>query len=199
MPVPLNYQISEYDCGPISLLNALSVQFSRKSIQPSMIKAVFNYTMDSCDAKGRSGQKGTSAAALRFIGKWLNEYRQQCDFPVYCKNLQPNEVFLGENGKLNIAIRNGAVAIVRCVLGTEHYILITGVDDTHVLAWDPYYLEKPIRMKSIETVNDAPCTHNRRISFEQMNKIGRFYYSLGDTAKRECLLIYNTEKSTEMF
>ncbi len=199
MSVPLNYQISEFDCGPISMLNALSVQFHRKQIQPSIIKAVFNYTMDSCDAKGRSGQKGTSAASLRFIGKWLNEYSQQCAFPVYCKNLRPDEVFLGEGSKLNIAVQNGAVAIVRCLLGTEHYILITGVDDTHVLAWDPYYLATPIRKKSIETITDAPFTHNRRIAFAQMNQTGRYYYSLGDFAKRECLLIYNTDKTSERF
>lgn len=199
MSVPLNYQISEYDCGPISMLNALSFQFSRKAIQPSMIKAVFNYTMDSCDAKGRSGQKGTSAAALRFIGKWLNEYRQQCDFPVYCKNLKPAEIYLGEGSKLNIAIENGAVAIVRCLLGTGHYILITGIEGEYVLAWDPYYLAKPIRKKTIETITDAPFTHNRRIHFSQMNQAGRFYYNLGEEEKRECLLIYNTTKSTEMF
>ncbi|MFI3168362.1 MAG: peptidase C39 [Faecalibacterium sp.] len=199
MPVPLNYQISEYDCGPISMLNALSVQFSRKQIQPSMIKAVFNYTMDSCDSKGRSGQKGTSAAALRFIGKWLNEYNQQCGFPVYCKNLHPNDIFLGKDSKLNIALDNGAVAIVRCLLGTGHYILITKADDTHVYAWDPYHLDNPIRKKTIQTITDTPCSHNRRIHFDQMNQTGRYYYSLGDIEKRECLLIYNTTKSTEMF
>lgn len=199
MAVPLNYQISEYDCGPFSLLNALSVQFSRKELQPCLLKTVFNYTLDSCDKTGRSGQKGTSAASLRFVGKWLNEYHQRCDFPVHCKNLQPNDIFLGEGSKLNLAIEQGAVAIVRCLLGTGHYILITKIDETHVYAWDPYYLEKPIRKKTIETITDAPCSHNRRIAFSQMNQTGRFYYSLGDVENRECLLIYNTNKSKKMF
>ena len=50
MVVPLSFQISEFDCGPVSLLNALSRLFDRKLIQPCMIKAIYSYTLDNCDA-----------------------------------------------------------------------------------------------------------------------------------------------------
>lgn len=34
MKIPLHYQITEYDCGPTSLLNGLSFLFEREEIHP---------------------------------------------------------------------------------------------------------------------------------------------------------------------
>ena len=60
MAIPLNYQISEFDCCPVSLLNALNLQFDRKLIQPCIIKAIYTYTLDCCDSRSRPGQKVTA-------------------------------------------------------------------------------------------------------------------------------------------
>ena len=37
MKNPLHYQISECDCGPISMLNAVSYLFEREEIPPEII------------------------------------------------------------------------------------------------------------------------------------------------------------------
>ena len=34
MKIPLRYQMSEYDCGPTALLNAMSFLFDRAEIPP---------------------------------------------------------------------------------------------------------------------------------------------------------------------
>ena len=34
MKVPLRYQVTNYDCGPTSLLNGLSILFEREEIPP---------------------------------------------------------------------------------------------------------------------------------------------------------------------
>ncbi len=195
MAIPLNYQISEFDCGPVSLLNALNLQFDRKLIQPCLIKAIYNYTLDCCDAKSRPGQKGTSAAALRFIGEWMNEYGQSCGFPIHCESLAPADIRLGEGSVLNRALENGAVAVTRCVLCVGHYVLITGAKDGWADLWDPYHVEKIIRKPTIRMVRDEPYHCNRRVAYSQMNAPGKGYYSMGEEDQRECLLIYNTAVS----
>lgn len=192
MALPLNYQISEYDCGPTCLLNALNHQFDRRLIQPCLIKAIYSYTLDSCDNRSHPGNRGTSAAALHFIGEWLNAYGKNCGFPVRCESLPPEDIWLGEGSPLNAALEQGAVAVTRCILCVGHYVLLTGLQGQTVELWDPYYVDKPFRRRTIQMVRDDPCHCNRRVDFCQMNSEGKCHYNLGETARRECLLIYNT-------
>ena len=47
MKIPLRYQVSEYDCGPTSLLNALNYLFQREEISPELIRNIaFNHTLE---------------------------------------------------------------------------------------------------------------------------------------------------------
>lgn len=195
MAIPLNYQISEYDCGPVSLLNALNVLFDRKLIQPCLIKAVYNYSLDCCDTKSRPGYKGTSAAALRFLGDWMNEYGQSCSFPIHCEFLSGADVALAPDSRICRALAQGGVAVTRCLLSVGHYVLITGAEGGVAELWDPYHVEVPIRKRSIRMVTDQPYHCNRRVTFAQMNAEGKGYYSFGDIEKRECLLLFNTQAS----
>lgn len=197
MAIPMNYQISEFDCGPVSLLNALNKLFDRKQIQPCVIKAIYTYTLDDCDAQRHPGQKGTSAAALRFVGEWLNNYGRQCNFPVKCVSLPPEEIRLEPGSPLNIALSEGAVAVTRCILDVGHYVLLTGLDGEDALLWDPYHLEKTLRKKGIIQTDAYPHDYNRRVAFDQMNRTGKGAYNLGPWEKRECLLIWNTSRLVE--
>jgi len=40
MKNPLNYQTTEYDCGPTTLINAISYLFRREEIPPDVIKHI---------------------------------------------------------------------------------------------------------------------------------------------------------------
>ena len=42
----LNYQTSEYDCGPVSLTNAIRYLFDREIIYPDIIKYIMLYCLD---------------------------------------------------------------------------------------------------------------------------------------------------------
>ena len=87
------------------------------------------------------------------------------------------------------------MAVTRCMLDVGHYVLLTGQQQDAALLWDPYYLEKPIRKKTIAVVEDHPYEYNRRVAFAQMNSEGKGMYSLGPVEKRECLLVWNTAKA----
>lgn len=197
MPIPLSYQISEYDCGPVCLLNALNVLFDRKLLPPCLIKAIYQYSLDCVDNQGRLGKRGTSACAIRFLSSWLNDYSRSCNFPIRCESLPSSEIRFEEGNHLMRALENGGVAIIRCRLGVPHYVLVTGAADGWVQMWDPYHIEIPIRKKSIRMVEDHPYRYNRLVTYEQVNSTGKGYYSLGEIDTRECTLFFNTNTSAE--
>lgn len=49
MKVPLRYQVTEFDCGTISLLNVLSYLYERAEIPAELVKAIHRYTLDCYD------------------------------------------------------------------------------------------------------------------------------------------------------
>jgi hypothetical protein len=67
MKIPLRYQISEYDCGPTSLLNAMSFLFQREEITPELIRNIMLYSLDSYGSGGVLGKSGTSRMAMAFL------------------------------------------------------------------------------------------------------------------------------------
>ena len=46
MKNPLRYQMTEYDCGPSSMLNAVSVLFEREEIPPEILRSIMLYCLD---------------------------------------------------------------------------------------------------------------------------------------------------------
>lgn len=74
MKTPLRYQITEFDCGSVSLVNCITYLFEREHIPAELIKAINTYTLDCYDEHGNLGQKGTSREAVKFLTRWI------CDF-----------------------------------------------------------------------------------------------------------------------
>ena len=60
MKNPLHYQLTEYDCGPTSLLNAVNYLFEREEIPPEIVRNIMLYCLDCYGADGVSGKSGTS-------------------------------------------------------------------------------------------------------------------------------------------
>lgn len=71
MKIPLRYQMSEYDCGPTSMLNAISYLFEREEIPPEVIRNIMLYCLDCYNSEGVPGKCGTSMAAMMFLSNWL--------------------------------------------------------------------------------------------------------------------------------
>ena len=65
----LIYQSSEYDCGPVSLINGIRYLFDREEIFPDVIKFIMLYCMDTYNEAGELCKHGTSAAAMNFVAE----------------------------------------------------------------------------------------------------------------------------------
>lgn len=191
--VPLGYQITEYDCGPTTMLNVFSYLFDRKQLQPDMVAAVYRYCLDGFSPSGVCGKTGTSREAMEFMSHWFNHYCAQRNFPGRSEILTRDEVFLGEGSKIIECLNAGGCAVVRCFLCCCHYVLLTAVEGDKICLFDPYFNDKLFRRRDIELITDQPCKMNRRVPFERMNSDGKDYYALGPYDMRECVLYFNTE------
>lgn len=193
MKTPLSYQVSEFDCGPTSLLNAVNFLFDREQIYPDLIKYIQLYCMDGFNDGGEIGKGGTSRMAMRFLANWLNQYRCVRKLPIFCETLKSREVFLAKGSKITRALAQGCCAIVRVDLGGAHYVLLTGVEDDKVCLFDPYYREAPFRNPGIVKIDNDPFRMNRKVDFDVMNSENKRFYALGKPEKRECVLLFNTK------
>ena len=74
MDNPLRYQMTEYDCGTTSMLNAVSYLFRRDEIPPELTRNIMLYCLDCFGEDGSTGRRGTSRMAMMFLSNWLNGY-----------------------------------------------------------------------------------------------------------------------------
>lgn len=95
MKNPLHYQISEYDCGPTSMLNAIIYLFDRDEIPPEVIRNTMLYCLDCYSKEGIPGKRGTSRAAMMFLSNWLNEFGNLGMMTVSSEYLSGSEVYIG--------------------------------------------------------------------------------------------------------
>ena len=57
MKNPLHYQLSEYDCGPTSMMNAIAYLFEREEIPPEAIRNTMLYCLDCHNKEGIPGKR----------------------------------------------------------------------------------------------------------------------------------------------
>lgn len=94
MKVPLRFQVTEFDCGTVSLLNAFSYLFERKEIPAELVRAIHLYTLDCHDDKGNIGGGGTSREAINKLTHWITRYANEHKFNVKCERLEKDQVNL---------------------------------------------------------------------------------------------------------
>lgn len=191
MKNPLNYQVTEYDCGPTTVLNAVSCLFKREEIPPVIIKHIMTYCLDSCNDKGEFGKGGTSRIAMMYMSNWFNQYHTVQDFPIRCEYLTGAAVTVGPDTLLTRGLRQGAVAVVRLWYGCWHYVLFTGADRRSVHLFDPYFRKIPFAESGITVVSDRPSRMNRKVEFELLEEECKGVYALGPRETREAVLMLN--------
>ena len=198
MKNPLNYQMTEYDCGPTTMMNALSFLFPREQIPPELMRGVMQYTMDGYNRRGEPCKSGTSDMAMRFIAEWLNHYAAVRRFPLRALNLQGAAVRLETNSRVTECLQQRGVAVAKVMLGVWHYVLLTGLDGDCVELFDPYYRHKPYRFEGVEMVWDKPKRCNRRVRQSLLNAEDKGIYAFGKVDCRECVLLFNTKTRLTM-
>ena len=194
MKVPLRYQITEYDCGPTSLLNGLSFLFEREEIPPEVVRNIMLFCLDSYGADGFSGKSGTSHAAMQFLSHWLDGFGQTGRMDLSSVYLSGRDVTFGQNSLLRDALTRGGAAVVRVDLEGWHYILLTGIDGDRVYAFDPYRSDDAAE-------EETSAWFNRVLSAQHMEGDGICPYAFGPTEEREAVLLFNgrtvlTEEAT---
>lgn len=199
MKNPLSYQTTEYDCGPTSMMNAISFLFEREEIPPDVIKYIMLYCLDVYNDQGEVGKRGTSCMAMMFISNWLNQFGKVKDFRIETDYLTKEEVFMGQTSKIVAGIQQGGVAVVRLYFEEEHYVLLTGIDNEEVYLFDPYYRTQPFKEEGIELIKDAPMKMNRKVPFSYFNKESKEIYALGPQNAREAVVLINktTQRTQE--
>lgn len=193
MKTPLHYQMTEYDCGPISMMNAMIYLFDREQIPPDLIRNIMLYCLDGYGAEGAPGKSGTTRAAMMFLSNFLCSFGRTGQLDISCRYLSGSCVRVSQNSGITDCLRRGGAVVVRLyLLEDAHYILLTGVDGESVYAFDPYLLEEPLPEQDILVTDAYPYHHNRVIPFSYFNCTGRTQYALGDMANREAVLLFNT-------
>ena len=164
------------------------------------------YSLDCYNSEGIQGKSGTSCAAMTFLTNWLNSLNKIGRLPVSAQHLTAEQVYLGDGSRLNHALACGGAVIVRLYFDEPHYILLTGQDGENILAFDPYYVEKPFDFApDIQLRSDHLKQYNRIVPSYYFNREGTTIYALGPTAEREAVILYNTatrlteEKTIEYF
>ena len=170
MKNPLHYQLSEYDCGPTSMMNAIAYLFEREEIPPEAIRNTMLYCLDCHSKEGIPGKRGTSRAAMMFLSNWLNEYGELGIMSVSSEYLSGRSVYISEESRINHALNHGGVAVVRLYLEEEHYVLMTGIQNENILLFDPYYWDKPFEQKDILMDDKHPREYNRIVPFQYFNQ-----------------------------
>ena len=198
MKNPLNYQTTEYDCGPTTVLNAINSLFHREEILPEVVKSIMQYTLDSYNSRGEAYKSGTSGMAMMFLSNWLNHFGKVKKWPIHCKILNGEQVYIGKNSHITECLQQGGVVVARVMLGCWHYVLLTGIDKNYVYIFDPYYRKNPFKEDGIEMIKDAPTKMNRKVSYSILNNEGKENYALGKLDERECVLMYHQERRKTM-
>lgn len=188
MKVPLRFQVTEFDCGTISLLNAFSFLFEREEIPAALVKSIHKYTLDCYDEEGNIGQGGTSREAIDKLTHWITRYTNEHDFKVKCTHLQQEDITLE---KMYECIKNNGCIFLRCWQTVEHYVIVTNMDKKYAYIFDPYYLDKKeyIRDKEVKIILNKPFTHNRKVSLKRLMSESKKDFSFGVVERRECVLI----------
>ena len=191
MKNPLHYQLSEYDCGPTSMLNAMSYLFQREEIPPEIIRNIMLYCLDCYGADGASGKSGTSCMAMMFLSNWLNSFGTAGHLPVSSRYLSGEAVNFRQDSSLRDALRRGGAAVVRVGFDGWHYVLLTDIREDLVYLFDPYYRDQPFPDGAIRIVTDHPMEYNRIVPIRFFEREVQEVYSFGPTAGREAVLLFN--------
>lgn len=194
----LNYQSTEYDCGPTTVTNAIRYLFEREEIPPTLIKGIMMYGNDTFNDSGEMGKRGTSPEAIHYLACWLNGFSKGCGFPLRAEALGGDEAKMVPGSRTLQCVEEGGAALIWCWSGGYgHYVLLTSVEEDGIGLFDPYYeddLKLTMEENGARIVNDQPCRMNRVVKMEVINADDTRDFAMGEWEKRVNLLMWNTSR-----
>ncbi len=147
---------------------------------------------------------GTSAAAMRFVGSWLNQLAAVRSFPIQTQFLFGNDVTLSPDSEISQALLHGAAVAASFLSKFRTMLFNRHFQRRGVFFFDPYYEEEgtpefdaEYYAKGIRFIYDQPKCANRAVSLERINRLSHGYYELGEFSCREALLMFRTSGECE--
>lgn len=178
---PFYYQTSEYDCGSVSVINAINFMIKREQITPLLLKKVWEYTLDKPDIYGKIGKRGTSSCGMKQIAEFINIAEDcPCKAEYIEKEQVTKEVF-------EETLQRQGCVVFRCYSDVEHYVLLTHMDNTYFYLFDPWYLKEEQVLRNTECINNQP-DYNRKIPKTRLNEPITELFTFPELAKRDAIL-----------
>ncbi len=191
MKIPMHYQISEYDCGPTSLLNMIAYFYHRKSVPQIIFHKIYTMTLDGYATNGRTYSRyGTSDEAMENFADWVNRFREHDTFCLKADILKGRQVHMVSGGRIEHTLQNGGCAVAKVMLKEPHYVLLTGADTRRqqIRLFDPYYREKAFNRTDVIWTLEHPKAYNCVLPYSYLEQSARTYYSFGAVRQRLCIL-----------
>lgn len=191
MKIPLRYQMTEYDCGTTSILNAVTYLYEREEIPPILVYNINKYTIDEFNEKGEENKGGTSTDAVRLLARWINSFSRSRNADIKCEILDGEDVDI-YNKKVKKCVSSGGVIVARVWHGEgEHYVIITKLDDEHAYVFDPYYVEitEYDNDDDVEIIKYRKLEYNRSVTLKRISSGTEKDYSLVTNENRQLLLM----------
>lgn len=184
MKSPLRYQITEFDCGTVSLINAISYLYDREEIPSKLIRSIYVYTLDCHNTKGIMNDK----EMIDDLCNWIVKYSSRNDFDLVCKHLTNSDVNYDNILK---CIRENGCAFVKCYQDDPHYTIITNINELNTYMFDPYYMDfdSYVDDNEVRCVQSKPFEYNRIVRTDRVFSEETKDFSLGKISKRECVLM----------
>lgn len=194
MKTPLNFQVSEFDCGTVSAINVINYLFAREEIPAQLLRSIYRYTLDRISPTGKAGEGGTSTQAMTLLANWFNEYAAANQFPLHCQTYYRQEI---TPELLQKKIKKDRVALVRLYLQNQHYVLLTRMDANYVYLFDPYYLDETYADcdKQVTIIFDKLFAYNRQVALERFFSHGKKDFAMGPESQRELIICQRKAKA----
>ena len=192
MKIPLKFQTTDYDCGTVSLINALSYLYEREEIPAELLRGIELYSLDEYGNKFDAGSGGTSKEAMSHITRWINNYSSKNDFDLCAVKLEESDV---NQENISKYLKKGAVIVARYYMMGAHYSIITKEDDENLYIFDTQYVDEKTfdRIDEVEIIFDKPFEYNRIVKKTRFYDITVKNYALGKIDKRECFCLYRKQ------
>ena len=180
MKTPLNYQVTESDCGTASFLNALSFVLDREQIPARVAHAVMTYTLDNYGVDGCENSGGTSVQALEYLQSYIEQFSELQDLPLELKISTDQDSNFDIDKSNSLFKENGCMLACVWLMSDHHYVLITNVTKKFAYIFDPYYVDSKYFLKNhkVEIIKNKPFSYNRKVDLAQLFLDARQDYSL---------------------
>jgi hypothetical protein len=180
MKTPLNYQVTESDCGTISFLNALSYVLNREEIPAQVAHMVMCSTLDKSDINGHENAGGTSVRALEFLQKWISRFAEFEDLPIKLKIYTNDDSDFNIHKSNKIFSENGCILACVWLMHDHHYVIITKISAKYAYIFDPYYVDSRYfqNNRNVKIIKNKPFSYNRKIALSKLLITDNSDYSL---------------------